>query len=216
MATRAEDYYGRLQGIIGYGDTATDWEQARAERIRAKEQAIKDMQRQQQLQLKFNVQVKGQPKVIQDGGSGHGHPGESTNFTGQRINKFSIFPVADYRISSKYGGRTHPVTGKHSNHTGMDFATGMGKPIFAVADGVVRQSDFNKIYGNRTILDFGGGLSSMYGHQSRSIVKPGQRVKRGQIIGYVGSTGLSTGPHLHFETWLNNKPVNPLSWFIWK
>jgi murein DD-endopeptidase MepM/ murein hydrolase activator NlpD len=97
----------------------------------------------------------------------------------------------------------------------MDFAAAKGSPIYAVADGTVRRSLFDRIYGNQTVIDFGGGVSSMYGHQSRSIVRPGQRVHRGQIIGYVGSTGRSTGPHLHFETWVNNKPVNPLSWFRW-
>jgi murein DD-endopeptidase MepM/ murein hydrolase activator NlpD len=90
----------------------------------------------------------------------------------------------------------------------------MGTPIYAPGDATVRSTLFNKIYGNQTILDFGGGYSAMFGHQKAfGNIKPGQQVHAGDIIGYVGSTGWSTGPHLHFETWYNNKPVNPLSWF---
>src|SRR5688500_5272304 len=116
-------------------------------------------------------------------------------------------------MSSDFGGRTHPISGKHSNHTGVDWAAPSGTPIYAPADASVRAATWNKVYGNQTILDLGGGYSTMFGHQSGFTVKPGQQVKAGQLIGYVGSTGWSTGPHLHFETWINNKPVNPLSWF---
>lgn len=205
--TRADSYYATLQGLVGLGSSAADYESMVTARAKAKQEALQAMKDQARLQqqLRFNVNVNGV-----DGGGG---PQQTSG--GRSLTQFGIFPVKNYRLSSKFGPRTNPVTGKHGNHTGMDFATGSGSPIYAVADGTVKSSLFDRIYGNQTILDFGGGVSSMYGHQSKSIVKPGQKVKKGQIIGYVGSTGRSTGPHLHFETWVNNKPVNPLSWFIW-
>jgi murein DD-endopeptidase MepM/ murein hydrolase activator NlpD len=204
--TQAASYYARLQSLIGLGSSATEWEKQRAERIKAERAALEDMKNQarmmQQTQYNVTYPEQGGQDYNTSGGSFSGH-------------QFGLFPVKNYRITDRFGPRINPVTHRHSNHTGMDFAAAKGSPIYAVADGTVRRSLFDRIYGNQTVIDFGGGVSSMYGHQSRSIVRPGQRVHRGQIIGYVGSTGRSTGPHLHFETWVNNKPVNPLSWFRW-
>lgn len=115
------------------------------------------------------------------------------------------------RISSGFGWRRHPVLGFRRLHKGMDFAAPYGSPIRAATDGVVGFAGRNGGYGNFVKLVHGGGLATGYGHMSRIAVRGGQRVSRGEVIGYVGSTGLSTGPHLHYELWKNGTPVNPTS-----
>jgi murein DD-endopeptidase MepM/ murein hydrolase activator NlpD len=121
-----------------------------------------------------------------------------------------MWPVAA-RISSNFGWRVHPVLGFRRLHKGMDFAAAYGSPIRATTDGRVIIAGRHGGYGNFVKLDHGGGLATGYGHMSRIIVSAGTRVARGQVIGYVGSTGLSTGPHLHYELWKNGVAVNPRS-----
>jgi murein DD-endopeptidase MepM/ murein hydrolase activator NlpD len=121
-----------------------------------------------------------------------------------------VLPVNSKSVTSPYGNRTDPLNGQSRFHTGTDFGAKMGQPVYAVTNGVVRTATPNGgAYGNQVILDLGGGLQGMYGHLSRFTVRPGQRVRKGQVIGYVGSTGRSTGPHLHFETTYRGKTVNP-------
>lgn len=115
------------------------------------------------------------------------------------------------RITSGYGSRRHPVLGYRRMHSGMDFGAPYGSPIYAVADGTVQMAGYNGGYGRFVRLQHGGDLGSGYGHMSRIAVSSGQRVRRGQVIGYVGSTGLSTGPHLHYELYRSGRPVNPAS-----
>ena len=115
------------------------------------------------------------------------------------------------RISSGFGARVHPLLGYMRMHKGLDIAAPHGTPIRAAVDGVVTFAGRNAGYGNFVKLVHGGGLASGYGHMSRIAVRPGTRVARGQVIGYVGSTGLSTGPHLHWEVWRNGVAINPRS-----
>jgi len=114
-------------------------------------------------------------------------------------------------ITSGFGSRRHPILGYMRMHAGFDFKAAYGQPIFAVTDGVVAFAGRNGGYGNFVRLNHSGGLASGYGHMSRIVARPGSRVRRGQIIGYVGSTGLSTGPHLHYELYRNGRAVNPMS-----
>ncbi|WP_395616400.1 M23 family metallopeptidase [Sphingorhabdus sp.] len=114
-------------------------------------------------------------------------------------------------VTSSFGPRRHPILGYMRMHAGLDFKAGYGQPIFAVTDGVVAFAGRNGGYGNFVRLNHSGGLASGYGHMSRIAARPGSRVRRGQIIGYVGSTGLSTGPHLHYELYRNGRAVNPMS-----
>lgn len=114
-------------------------------------------------------------------------------------------------ITDGYGPRINPVTHRQSDHTGIDFGASLGTPVRAAQSGFVKQANPNDpIYGNQIVLGHGHGYQTMYGHMENYIVKPGQKVHRGQVIGYVGSTGWSTGPHLHFETWVHGSPVNPI------
>ena len=115
------------------------------------------------------------------------------------------------RISSGFGSRRHPLLGYRRMHKGMDIAAPYGAPIYAATDGVVAFAGRNRGYGNFVKLNHAGGYGTGYGHMSRIAVRGGQRVRKGQVIGYIGSTGLSTGPHLHYELYRNGAAVNPKS-----
>jgi len=115
------------------------------------------------------------------------------------------------RVTSNYGLRMHPVLGYARMHRGLDFRAAYGTPILAVADGRVTGAGWAGGYGRQVRLSHSNGLATSYSHMSRIAVAPGTRVRQGQVIGYVGSTGLSTGPHLHFETYRNGVTVNPRS-----
>lgn len=114
-------------------------------------------------------------------------------------------------VGSGYGMRRHPILGYKRMHAGLDFKAPHGAPIFAATDGVVAYAGRKGGYGNFVQLNHGGGLATGYGHMSRIVAVPGRRVRQGQIIGYVGSTGLSTGPHLHYELYRNGHHINPAS-----
>lgn len=115
------------------------------------------------------------------------------------------------RVTSGFGMRRHPILGYSRMHAGMDFKASYGTPIYAVSDGTVAFAGRHGGHGNFVKLNHGGGLGTGYAHMSRIAVSAGQRVRRGQVIGYVGSTGLSTGPHLHYEMYRGGKVVNPAS-----
>jgi len=123
-----------------------------------------------------------------------------------------IWPTAG-STSGQIGPRIHPVYGYRSCHTGIDIGAPSGQPIKAAAAGTVVSASANSAYGNMTIISHNGGLATMYAHQSRFGVRAGQTVKQGQVIGYVGTTGYSSGPHLHFEVHVNGRPYNPMGWF---
>lgn len=119
-------------------------------------------------------------------------------------------PITDFPyLSSSYGWRRHPITGRQTMHEGLDFAAPRGTPIKAAAGGVVIESRFVNGYGNLVEIDHGDGLITRYAHASRLYVKQGDVVQRGQRVAAVGSSGLSTGPHLHFEVKLAGQPLDP-------
>ena len=120
----------------------------------------------------------------------------------------AAMPVAG-RLTSGFGARRHPILGYLRMHKGLDIAAPYGTPIHAAMDGTVAMAGRNRGYGNFVKLSHAGGLATGYGHMSRIAVRGGTRVARGQLIGYVGSTGMSTGPHLHYEVWKNGVAVNP-------
>ena len=118
-------------------------------------------------------------------------------------------PVGVGFNSSGYGWRVDPFTGKMAFHEGLDFMASMGSPIYAAATGIVRVATLTPDYGNLIKIDHGSGLETRYAHASAILVKVGERVKKGQIIGQVGSTGRSTGAHLHFEVRMKGAPLDP-------
>jgi len=125
----------------------------------------------------------------------------------------SIAPVRGI-LTDGFGGRSDPFTGEPGTHTAVDISSAVGQPVRAPADGIVVKAEWANGYGNVVYLSHGYGYSTRYGHLSGYAVRPGQRVQRGDIIGYVGSTGRSTGPHLHYEVRVNNNPVNPLEYIL--
>ena len=123
----------------------------------------------------------------------------------------STEPVHGTNFTSGFGVRSDPFKGRAAMHPGIDLAGPMGTPIYATADGLVGRAEWNSGgYGNLVELDHGHGIQTRYGHLSRYIVSAGQHVKRGQLIAYMGSTGRSTGSHLHYEVRLDGKAVNPI------
>jgi lysostaphin len=112
-------------------------------------------------------------------------------------------------MTSGFGWRIHPLTGKRKFHSGIDFGASEGSPIYAFEAGKVEFAGSKGGYGKAVIINHGARKSTLYGHAKALSVRKGERVATGQMIGEVGSTGFSTGPHLHFEVRLNNKPVNP-------
>lgn len=122
-------------------------------------------------------------------------------------------PISGAAITSVFGPRVHPIYGDVRSHTGIDFDGSSGTPIRAAAAGVVVSASTLGGYGNCTLVDHGGGLVTLYAHQSAMSVSAGERVVAGQVIGRVGTTGASTGPHLHFEVRRQGDPVNPMPYF---
>ena len=118
-------------------------------------------------------------------------------------------PVQGVSTASGFGWRTDPLTGQKALHTGLDFPADVGTPILAAAGGMVVAREFHPAYGNMIEIDHGNALITRYAHASRLLVNVGNIVKRGQLVAEVGSTGRSTGPHLHFEVWLAGVAQNP-------
>lgn len=129
---------------------------------------------------------------------------------------FLAYPV-NGRVTSPFGYRRHPIYGYWGLHDGVDFATSCGTPMYAAASGTVIASIWSSVYGNRLIVDHGYargvGLATIYNHATSYVVGRGSHVKRGQLIGYIGTTGWSTGCHLHFTVMANGKAVDPMGWF---
>lgn len=113
-------------------------------------------------------------------------------------------------VSQLFGTRTHPLTGRVTSHSGIDVAAEKGSDVLAASGGVVTASDFEANYGNYVIIDHGAGITTLYGHLDSRAVSKGDSVSQGQVVGQVGSTGMSTGPHLHFEVRQDGSPVDPL------
>ena len=117
-------------------------------------------------------------------------------------------------IASGFGYRIHPIYKTSMMHTGMDFTAPIGTPIYATGNGTVESTEYNgRGYGNNIIINHGFGYKTLYGHMSRFNVRNGQRINRGDIIGYVGNTGSSTGPHVHYEVIRNGNKINPINFF---
>lgn len=168
--------------------------------LTAQEQQLnKDIQNKVNELNRQNEQNKPQPNP---GGGGGGSAVGTGNL---------VWPSYCTYITSRQGPRTHPVTGEYKNHGGTDIGASYGSAIYAADSGtVVRSSDgWNGGWGNYVMIDHGNGMQTLYAHMSSRAVSVGQTVSRGQTIGYVGSTGMSTGPHLHFEMYVNGSRIDP-------
>jgi murein DD-endopeptidase MepM/ murein hydrolase activator NlpD len=117
-------------------------------------------------------------------------------------------------LSSGFGARRDPFTAAASIHPGLDLDVDLGAPVHVTADGVVKDARYHPEYGNLVIVSHGFGIETRYAHLSRHAVRPGLSVTRGQVVGYAGSTGRSTGTHLHYEVWIDGRAVNPLQYLV--
>jgi murein DD-endopeptidase MepM/ murein hydrolase activator NlpD len=129
----------------------------------------------------------------------------------------AIQPVSNKdlkRVASGYGYRIHPIFKTHKFHSGIDFTAPQGTPIYATGNGVVSVAENGNGYGNHVVVDHGFGYSSLYAHMSRIKARRGQKIQRGELLGYIGSTGTSTAPHLHYEVIKGKNKVNPINYFF--
>ena len=126
----------------------------------------------------------------------------------------SRMPLEDAKLTSDYGMRTHPVLRRRMGHKGVDLAAPTGTPIYATADGLVSKAERFSSYGKFVSIEHGARIQTRYAHMSRIAVSDGARVKKGDLIGYVGSTGRSTGPHLHYEVRIDGEAVNPVPYMV--
>jgi murein DD-endopeptidase MepM/ murein hydrolase activator NlpD len=141
-----------------------------------------------------------------DGGSNGGNNGGSASKESWGR------PCSWVKLTSPFGYRTHPVTGQYKFHNGVDLANNQGTPIYAARSGRVTVATYGGTYGYYVTINHGDGYSSLYAHMTHYVVSKGQDVKKGQLIGYMGSTGRSTGPHLHFSIFYNGSSVNPMNY----
>ena len=140
-----------------------------------------------------------------------GREGKFFDAAGTGEERSGLIAPVNGPVSSNYGMRRHPILKIRRMHAGTDFRARTGTPIYAVTDGTISMAGRNGGHGNYVRVDHGAGLSSGYSHMSRIAVSRGTRVRRGQVIGYVGSTGLSTGPHLHYELYRGGRNIDPMS-----
>lgn len=147
-----------------------------------------------------------------NGGGSGGNSSDSGN-GGSSSGVYFMYPLAYYGVvTSSYGYRVHPITGNYSFHNGVDLAVSQGTPIYASRSGYVSTATYNYVYGYYVTINHMDGYSTLYGHMTHYIVSDGEYVTQGQVIGYVGSTGYSTGPHLHFTIYYNGSTVNPMEY----
>lgn len=141
-----------------------------------------------------------------------------TKYMDQKLSMWRFVPSISPtrgRYASAFGPRIHPITGQVGKmHQGVDISNERWTPIYAPADGVVDVAQLSDSFGYFVAIDHGNGIKTRLGHMQKYLVKPGQFVKRYQVIGYMGNTGRSVGPHLHYEVWVNNSPVNPLAYML--
>lgn len=138
----------------------------------------------------------------------------SAPFAQRSVSVPSRMPLEGASLTSGYGMRTHPVLGGRRQHAGIDLAAPTGTPVYATADGIVGRADWYSSYGLYVAVEHGASMQTRYAHLSRLAVAAGDNVKKGDLIGYVGSTGRSTGPHLHYEVRIDGLAVNPIPYMV--
>lgn len=121
----------------------------------------------------------------------------------------SIWPVVGW-LTDGFGQRTDPFTGEQATHLGLDISADSGEPVHATANGTVELAGYHPEFGNLVVVNHAFGLTTRYAHLSRVNVKTGATIQRGDVVGFVGSTGRASGPHLHYEVWAHGQPMNPL------
>ncbi len=212
-----DDQKSEQQKIITELNANMDAKKAQAEKMEAEQESINsEIERlSREAAERAAAEAAARRKQQQQSGSSSSSSSEDSGVVIPTSGTF-VWPLPDYgtdRISSPYGYRTHPITGKRKLHAGIDVGVPCGATIVAAASGTVVRSYMSSSYGNYTVIDHGGGVMTAYAHQSKRLVSAGEHVSAGQKIGLVGSTGNSTGNHLHFEVYVNGSTVNPMRYF---
>ena len=188
---------------FGGADRYTDYE-----KMANGELAGKIARKLDQIMAKVVVQSKSYDELID----------YAKNYSTEIASVPAIQPISNKdltRTASGWGYRIHPIYKIRKFHYGIDFTAPLGTEIYATGDGVVKVVESSRRgYGNKVVIDHGFGYKTLYGHMNEFNVKQGQKVKRGDVIGFVGNTGLSTAPHLHYEVFHNNQNVNPINYFF--
>ena len=177
----------------------------------ARRKAEEERKRREEEERKKQEAANKKPSNGNSGGSGDsgsGNSGGSSFVSGESWAR----PCSWRRLSSPYGYRIHPTLGYRKFHNGVDLANSQGTPIYAARSGKVTVSTYSSSYGYYVTINHGDGFSSLYAHMTHDVVSVGQTVTKGQLIGYMGSTGRSTGPHLHFSIFYNGSSVNPMNY----
>lgn len=193
-------------------------EAAYAQQLEAQRQAELEAKRQAELEAQRQQQAAQQAAQQQNQGSqGQGSSQGSSQGGSTASSGSLLWPVpSSQRVSSPFGYRIHPITHEYSFHRGIDIPAAYGADVVASLSGVVVISRYHGSYGNYVVLSHGNGMRTLYAHLSSRLVSPGQTVSRGETIGLIGSTGSSTGNHLHYETWTGSSSgsrVNPMNYF---
>lgn len=213
IAKEIEEKKVQLQNAKAEIDQAKRlYEDTKQQQVAAKEQKKGLMarltQEQRKIEKEYEELEEQSYKITQQIQSAQGKT-KSTPYSGGAM----AWPSPNYyTVTSPFGMRFHPILKVNKMHTGIDINTPLGATIVAASDGKVINSSYISGYGNTVIIDHGGGISTLYGHNSSLIVSNGQNVKKGQTIAKAGSTGNSTGPHCHFEVRVNGVPANPMSY----
>jgi murein DD-endopeptidase MepM/ murein hydrolase activator NlpD len=209
LANEVTALYGLRQNNLATAKTAADGAAAAPAPASL---ALTDDASQQQVKLSINQfyalrtqAMSGQVARALEGGLSPSSTGDWTELADAP----SLWPL-EGRVTSSFGERQDPINGEGAFHSGIDIAAAYGSPVRATADGEVAEANMNGGgYGREIVLDHGHDLQTVYGHLSAIAVVPGQRVMRGQVIGYEGQSGRATGPHLHYEVRVHHVPVNP-------
>jgi murein DD-endopeptidase MepM/ murein hydrolase activator NlpD len=208
LASEVTALYGLRQNKM---DSAKPAAAARAAAPTPATLALTDDVNQQQVKLSFDQFYSLRTQALSGRVTRALEGGLSATFAGdwtELADAPSIWPL-EGRVTSSFGEREDPFNGEGAFHSGIDISAPYGSPVRATADGEVTGTSMGAGYGRQVVLDHGHDVLTVYGHLSATAVTPGQHVLRGQVIGYVGQSGRSTGPHLHYEVRVHNVPVNP-------
>lgn len=209
LEARAQEQTLSVRSLVGKRSSA----QGTASRVKSRDRA--ELARLEREQSRIESMLRARAAAAAAAAARKSGPAARTSAPPANSGGYLSNPVSG-SVTSSYGYRVHPIYGYYSLHDGTDFGAGCGQPLYATADGTVISRYFQTAWGNRLIVDHGYqrgvGLATIYNHATSYTVGVGARVKRGQVIGYVGNTGWSTGCHLHFSVMVNGSPKNPMGW----
>ena len=187
-------------------------EEARRKEEERKRKEEEERKRKEEEEKKKQEEANKKPGNGGSGNSGSGNSGSTGGGSGFVSGESWRRPCSWIKLTSPYGYRIHPTLGTRKFHNGVDLANNQGTPIYAARSGKVTVATYGGTYGYYVTINHGDGYSSLYAHMTHYTVSKGQTVKKGDVIGYMGSTGRSTGPHLHFSIFYNGSSVNPMNY----